>query len=125
VFLLNGSTVSVAGADQKTRDTLWAGRAVRDFTYAGRLRSGETVSCKMHLPMPPYFTTLASFFSPLLHHFERTVLEGRAPYPIERTLLTTGMTAFGVESLFRGQAVATPELKVAYQAPRESNYWRS
>jgi hypothetical protein len=125
MFMLNGSTKAVAGADQRTRNALFEGRAVRDFTYAGRLKSGEVVSCKMHLPMPPWYATLADFFNPLMHHVETTILQGRAPYPIERTLLTTGLTAFAMESLYRGAPVETPELKVSYQAPAASQFWRA
>ncbi len=125
MLLLNGGTPAVAGLSQKSRDALFSGRAVRDFTYAGRMTHGEVISCKMHLPMPPYYATLADFFNPLMNHVERTVLERKAPYPIERTLLTTGMTALAVESLHRGAAVETPELKVAYQPSAESQFWRS
>ena len=54
------------------------------------------------------------------------ILEGKAPYPVERTLLTSGMTLSAVESLFRGQVeIATPEMAVAYTAPKESNFWRA
>lgn len=99
---------------------------VQDFTYAGRSRGGEIVSCQMHLPMPPRLSTLASFFSPLVHHIERMIHTGRPPYPIERTLLTSGMTMVGLESLQRGSAVVpTPQLNVAYLAPKASNYWRT
>jgi hypothetical protein len=35
------------------------------------------------------------------------------------------MTALAVESLHRGAAVETPELKVAYQPSAESQFWRS
>jgi hypothetical protein len=57
---------------------------------------------------------------------ERMFLTGKPPYPIERTLLTTGLTAAGVESLYREQArYDTPHLAIAYQAPRESTFWRS
>ena len=98
---------------------------VQDFTYAGRLRGGKVVSCQMHLPMPPRLSTLASFFSPLVHHIEQMVLNGKAPYPIERTLLTSGLTLAGVESLHRGsQRLETPYLDVAYTAPQTSNHWR-
>jgi hypothetical protein len=45
------------------------------------------------------------------HHFRR----GGSPYPLERTLLTTGMVAAGVESHFRGdQPFATPHLDIVY-----------
>ena len=126
VFLLNGNTASVAGPDQASRDALWLGRSVRDFTYAGRLKSGEIHSCKLHLPMPPWHATLADFFNPLTHHAEDMIWTGKAPYPVERTLLTTGMTAAGVESLFRGGTpLDTPWLKMAYQAPADSHFWRA
>jgi hypothetical protein len=53
------------------------------------------------------------------------ILEGRAPYPVERTLLTSGMVIGGVESLHQGQvAVETPEMAVRYSSPIESFYWR-
>jgi hypothetical protein len=100
---------------------------VSDFTYAGLRRGNpEILSCQMYLPMPPAVTTLADFFNPLTHHVERMILEGKAPYPIERTLLTSGITAVAVESLYRGQVkIETPQLAVAYTAPRESTYWRA
>jgi hypothetical protein len=80
----------------------------------------------MQLPMPGQVATTADFFNPLLRNIERLVVEGRAPYPAERTLLTSGMTLFAVESLHRGGVrVETPAMKdVAYRAPAESTYWR-
>jgi hypothetical protein len=100
---------------------------VQDFTYAGLVKqSGEIVSCQIYLPMPPAHTTLADFFNPLMNNVEEMFLTGQAPYPVERTLLTSGMTLFAVESLYRGQVpLLTPELKVAYKAPERSNYWRA
>jgi hypothetical protein len=97
---------------------------VQDFTYAGLLKgSGEVVSCQMHLPMPGRSASTADFFNPLVRHIERLVVDGRAPYPAERTLLTSGMTLAGVTSLFReGEVVETPEMEVRYTAPRESLY---
>jgi hypothetical protein len=51
---------------------------------------------------------------------------GRAPYPIERTLLTSGMTLKAVESLHGGGVkLETPELAVAYEAPATSTFWRA
>jgi len=80
----------------------------------------------MYLPMPDGRTTLASFFSPLVNHMEKMFLDGRTSYPIERTLLTTGLTAAGVESLYRGQAkFDTPHLAIRYQPSEESTYWRT
>ena len=79
----------------------------------------------MYLPMPPRYTTLADFFNPLVNHIEHMVMTGNEPYPVERTLLTSGMTLAGVESLHRGQVkVDTPEMQVAYQPLRGSAFWR-
>lgn len=98
---------------------------VLDFTYAGLYGNGKMTSCQMHLPMPPRQTTTADFFNPLSHRIEETILSGHAVYPPERTLLTSGMTLFGVESLFRGEVrLNTPELKVRYQVDPMSSFWR-
>jgi hypothetical protein len=100
--------------------------AVSDFCYAGRTRRGEIISCQMHLPMPNHISTTADFFNPLVNHIEHMILEGRAPYRVERTLLTSGMLLSAVDSLHRGQIkLETPELCVSYEAPARSNFWRA
>lgn len=98
---------------------------IRDFNYAGlRSDTGEIVSCQMYLPMPTHGSTTADFFHPLVRHIEDMVLTGRVPYPVERTLLTSGMTLAGVESLHRGQVlVETPEMDVRYQVGPASTFW--
>jgi hypothetical protein len=100
--------------------------AIQDFNYAGlRADTNQVIACQMHLPMPGSGATTADFFNPLVHHIETMVLENRTPYPIERTLLTSGMTLAAVESLHRGQVpVATPEMAVRYEASAESTFWR-
>ena len=100
---------------------------VEDFNFAARIDGrGEPLSTQMYLPMPPARTTLANFFSPLVNNVEKMFLTGKPTYPVERTLLTTGLTAAGVESLFQKQTrIATPHLAIRYRAPRESMFWRS
>ncbi|MBI1788979.1 MAG: hypothetical protein HYR60_15715 [Acidobacteria bacterium] len=99
---------------------------VQDFNFAARLDNGAIFSTQMYLPMPPARTSLANFFSPLVNNVERMFLTGRASYPVERTLLTTGLTAAGVESLHRAEArVETPHLAIAYQPVKESTFWRT
>jgi hypothetical protein len=99
---------------------------IQDFNYAGmRSDNGEMISCQMYLPMPTHGSTTADFFNPLARHVEDVVLTGRTPYPIERTLLTSGMVIAGVDSLFQKQTVIeTPHLNVRYQANPESAFWR-
>jgi hypothetical protein len=74
--------------------------------------------------MPGSNATTADFFNPLVHHIERMIIEGKAPYPVERTLLTSGMTIAAVDSLHQGGSVIdTPQMEVRYTAPKESLFW--
>ncbi len=100
---------------------------VEDFNFAASIEGrSEPFSTQMYLPMPPGRTTLANFFSPLVNNFEMMYLTGKETYPAERGLLTTGLTAAGVDSLFAGgKKLDTPHLKLAYQAPKESTFWRT
>jgi hypothetical protein len=52
------------------------------------------------------------------------VIENRAAYPPERTLLTSGMVIAAVESLHRGgKRIDTPEMEVRYTAPKDATFW--
>ena len=99
---------------------------IRDFNYAGlRADNNEIVSCQMYLPMPTHGSSTADFFNPLARHIETLVNENRAAYPIERTLLTSGMVIGGVNSLFqKSEWIETPELSVKYRAEPDSHFWR-
>lgn len=99
---------------------------VEDFNFAARIDGRPGIfSTQMYLPMPPARTTLANFFSPLVHYMEKMILTGRTSYPVERTLLTTGLTAAGVESLYRKSRYETPHLKISYHSTKESTFWRT
>ena len=101
---------------------------IQDFNFACHIDGArDPFSTQMYLPMPPARTSLANFFTPLVNNVEKMFLTGKPTDPLERTLLTTGLTAAGVESLHRGQVkFDTPHLaKVAYAAPRESTFWRT
>ena len=41
-------------------------------------------------------------------------MQGRSPYPVERTLLTTGLTDAVMRSRAAGSAIETPHLQIAY-----------
>jgi len=99
---------------------------IQDFNYAGmRADTEEIISCQMYLPMPTHGSTTADFFNPLARHIEDLVLTGKTPYPVERTLLTSGMVIGGVESLAQGgQPYSTPDMGVAYRSEGPSSYWR-
>ena len=98
---------------------------IQDFNYAGYLASGDVISCQMYLPMPTHGSTTADFFNPLTRHIEDLVINNKANYPVERTLLCSGMVIAGVNSLHQGQKkVDTPHLNVRYTSPEESQFWR-
>ena len=103
------------------------GGLVEDFNFAARLDGERKIfSTQMYLPMPPARTSLANFFSPLVNNVESMFVTGKETYPLERTLLTSGLTAAGVESLFRQQVrYDTPHLAIRYEPPRGSTFWRT
>lgn len=96
---------------------------IGDFTFAARLKGeAEPLSTLFHLPPTPNVTYSAS----LMSKAEETFMTGKSPYPIERTLLTTGLVEAGVRSLGTGQKrIETPHLAIRYQAPRESTFART
>lgn len=58
-----------------------------------------------------------NLFKALAHAIQAHFRNGTPPYPVERTLLTTGLVAAGVESHFRGdEPLATPHLGISYSA---------
>jgi hypothetical protein len=63
-------------------------------------------------------------FGCLVKNIEVMFETGKAPYPVERTLMTSGILDFALESRFRGyKKLDTPELaKVRYQAPSSSHF---
>ena len=96
---------------------------VQDFTFAARLKGkAEPMSTLFHLPPNPNVVYSAA----LMSKAEETFLTGKAPYPVERTLLTSGLVTAGMTSLARGgKRLETPHLAVRYEAPRDSTFWRS
>ena len=95
---------------------------VRDFTCAVKLKGeAESLSTLFYLPDNPNVVYSAA----LMSKAEEMFLTGQAPYPAERTLLTSGLTAAGLQSLADRKRIETPHLAVRYTAPRESQFWRA
>jgi hypothetical protein len=96
---------------------------VGDFTFAAKLRdSPEPISALFYLPPNPNVVYSAA----LMSKAEQMFLTGKAPYPIERTLLTTGMLEACVRSLGMGQVrIETPQLGIRYEGPRGSLFAQS
>ena len=96
---------------------------VEDFTFAARLKGRvHPLSTLFYLPPNPNVVYSAA----LMSKAEEMFTTGKAPYPVERTLLTTGLVAAGMQSLAAGgKRIETPHLAVRYEAPRESTFWRA
>jgi hypothetical protein len=95
---------------------------VQDFTFAAKLTGErEPLSTLFHLPPNPNVTYSAE----LMDKAEGTFLTGKSPTPIERTLLTSGLTEAGLQSLAGGgKKLATPHLAVKYQVGKDSTFAR-
>ena len=95
---------------------------VGDFTFSARLRGRpEPLSTLFYLPPNPNVVYSAALMSKV----EEMVLTGKAPYPVERTLLTAGLVEAGMKSpASEEKRLETKHLAVRYQAPRESQFWR-
>jgi hypothetical protein len=95
---------------------------VGDFTAAVRIKGQtEPLSTLFYLPPNPNVTYSAG----LMARAEELFTTGTAPYPLERTLLTTGLVEAGMGSLADGQKrLDTPHLSIPYTGPKESQYLR-
>ncbi len=93
---------------------------VNDFTVAVQMKGEpQPLSTLFHLPPNPNVVYSAA----LMSKAEEMFLTGKAPYPAERTLLTSGLVQAGMRSLHDGKRLETPHLAVTYTAPRESQFW--
>ena len=93
--------------------------ALQDFTFATRIKGGDILSTQFFLPPTPNVTYSACLISKI----EDMIVSGRAPYPVERTQITSAMLDRCLDSKVSGYAkILTPELDITYQAPRESQF---
>jgi hypothetical protein len=96
--------------------------AVKDFTIAARLRGrNQPLATQFFLSPVPNVTYSAC----LVHKIEEMFVTGRAPYPVERTLLTSGLTEACLDSLAQGKRIETRQLAVKYRAPAQSQHMRT
>jgi hypothetical protein len=95
---------------------------VLDFTFAAKVRGeSKPASCLFRLPPPPG----ARFFDAQVANLEKFLETGKAPYPPERTLLTTGVLDAAMQSHHqRGARIETSELDVRYLPPTDSGFLR-
>jgi hypothetical protein len=94
---------------------------VEDFTVAVDVEGQSTpVSTLMNLQnnRPHHH------FGCLVKNIEKMFETGKPPYPVERTLMTSGILDFALESRFQGyKKLDTPQLaQVRYQTPNASHF---
>ena len=96
--------------------------AIQDFNFAARVKGQGILSTQFLLSPVPNVTYSACLVSKI----EDMFATGRAPYPVERTLLVSGALEACLTSRLQGQKrMETPHLNVRYQAPQESQHARA
>jgi hypothetical protein len=96
--------------------------AVKDFTFAARVKGAGVQSTQFLLSPEPNVTYSAC----LVRKIEELFETGKAPYPVERTLLVSGVLESCLTSRAGGQTrLATPHLDVRYRAPRQPQHART
>jgi len=96
VFVLSGHSAGFSGA----------------FKIRGK---AEPATTEFWLQEPGF-----GHFHFLVHNISEMFLTGEPTYPVERTLLTTGILSRGMDSRFeKGRVIETPELAVRYRPSKK------
>jgi hypothetical protein len=96
--------------------------ADRDFTFSARVAGHGLIATQFfQSPLPN-----VAYSAGLTAKIEQLFLTQTAPYPVRRTLLTSGIMEAAMTSRTRlNQRIETPQLAVSYQPPAESQYVRT
>ncbi|MBS1800422.1 MAG: hypothetical protein JSS95_11405 [Acidobacteria bacterium] len=109
-------------ADGTKATLLMLNGAVRDFNIAVRLAGQNTVSTQFFMSPAPNETYSACLAGKIDQMYQARA----TPYPVQRTLLTTGILEACLNSRHRlNQRLETPHLATNYPAPSESQYSRT
>lgn len=96
--------------------------ADRNFTFSARVAGHGLIATQFfRSPVPN-----VNYSAGLTAKVEQMLVKGTAPFPVRRTLLTSGILEAAMISRARfNQRLETPQLAVAYQPPAESQYART
>jgi hypothetical protein len=105
------------------RATVFAvGGPASHFSQPGGNSSRWNFACRLKGdPKPQAFSHFNGpwgnrcLFKALSHAIQHLFITGQEPYPLERTLLTTGMTEAAVKAHHEKKAIETPHLAIKYQ----------
>ncbi len=96
--------------------------ALKDFNIAVRVRGIPAVQSTQFFLSP---TPNVTYSACLVHGIEKMFETGVAPYPIDRTLMVSGILESCLTSKVQNhQRLETPHLTVAYRPPAQSVYCR-
>jgi hypothetical protein len=96
--------------------------AVADFNFAARVKGSGIQSTQFLLTPEPNVTYSAC----LIGKVEEMFATRKAPYPVERTLIVSGILESCLTSRAQNhQRLETPHVKVQYQAPLQSQHCRT
>jgi hypothetical protein len=84
------------------------------FVFAGQLKGqDQPAACHFYLQQPDPF----AHFAYLVRAIDSMMQTGHAPYPVERTLLTTGvLDAIMTSKAENYRRIVTPHLEIRYKA---------
>lgn len=95
--------------------------AVRDYTFAARVKGKGIASTQFFLSPTPNVTYSACLVSKI----EELFVTGKAPYPVERTLIVSGALESCLQSRKQGgKKLETPHLSVKYKGTRVPQHAR-
>ena len=96
--------------------------AIKDFNFAARVKGRGIQSTQFFLSPTPNVTYSAC----LVGKIEEMFATGKAPYPVDRTLIVSGILEACLTSRLQGQKrLETPQLAVRYRAPAQSQHART
>lgn len=118
----NPAAYFVEYADGLKATLLMLNGALHDFCFAAQIAGRpEPISTQFFLTPGPNVTYSACLVSKI----EEMILSGVAPYPVERTMLVSGILESCLTSRLEDhRRLETPHLAVQYQAPVTSQYAR-
>jgi hypothetical protein len=97
--------------------------AIKDFNFAAKVKGMRGIqSTQFFLSPIPNVTYSAC----LVGRIEEMFASGKAPYPVDRTLIVSGILEACLTSRLQGQKrLETPHLSVRYRAPAQSQHART
>jgi len=106
------------------------GAQAAGFLLTGAVKDDFSVAVEVEGQSEPVSTLAWLMRKPYHHHFgclikniEKMFETGKSPYPVERTLLVSGILDFMLDSVQQGnKVIETPQLDVPYQTPNASHY---